>query len=187
MSMLYLIAIISVLALAAGVVYWYLRRRRLANAAAKILDDPNPLAAWTYTPAEWQQAVADEFSWGSADGNSAQIRICQGGIYVWSDSHSHVYDLEAGGKFVTFAGYLGGEGNPLKLRVRWREFRQDRYGNEEIHYHKEDYRIPVPLREKEAALRVVDFFKTQLEKHLDWYTAVLPDDEPISLFGKDSF
>jgi hypothetical protein len=54
-------------------------------------------------------------------------------------------------------------------------------------YYKEDHRIPVPMREREAAMKVVDFFKTRLEKHLDWYTALLPDDDPISLFGKDSF
>jgi hypothetical protein len=171
--------------MAAG--YWYLRRRRHAQVAANILNDPNPLATWTYTPVEWQQAVSDEFSWGSSDGGSAQIRICQSGFYVWSDSDSRVYELEAGGKFVTFAGYLGVEGNPLKLRVRWRTITHDRNGNEEIHYHKEDYRIPVPVREKEAAMKVVDFFKDRLEKHLDWYTALLPDDEPISLFGKDAF
>jgi hypothetical protein len=183
----YLIAIVIVLALAAGAGYWFYRRRRQAHAVEEILNDPNPIASWTYTPQEWQQAVSDEFSWASAQGDSAQIRICQSGFYVWSDSHSRVYELEAGGKFVTFAGYLGVEGSPLKLRVRWREITQDRHGNEEIHYYKEDYRIPVPLREKEAALKVVDFFTTRLEKHLDWYTALLPDDEPISLFGKDSF
>jgi len=187
MTQLYFIAIGLLLAIAAGGAYWYFRRRRQAQAAANILSDPNPLAIWTYTPAEWQQAVSDEFSWASADGASAQIRICQRGFYVWSDSHSRVFELEAGGKFVTFAGYLGVEGAPLKLRVRWREITQDRYGNEEIHYYKEDHRIPVPMREKEAAMKVVEFFKTRLEKHLDWYTALLPDDEPISLFGKDSF
>jgi len=128
-----------------------------------------------------------EFSWASADGGSAQIRICLSGIYVWSDSHSHVYDLETGGRFVTFAGYLGAQGSLLKLRVRWREITQDRNGNQEIHYYKEDFRIPVPLREKDAAFGVVDFFETRLENHLDWYTALLPDDEPISLFGKDGF
>lgn len=136
---------------------------------------------------EWQQAVRDEFTWGKSDGGSAQIRICQSGFYVWSDSHSRVYELEAGGKFVTFAGYLGVEGNPLKLRVRWRTITHDRNGNEEIHYYKEDYRIPVPVREKEAAMKIVDFFTTRLDNHLDWYTALLPDDEPISLFGKDGF
>lgn len=187
MSRLVLIAIVLVLVSAAGVVYWYVRRRRQANAATDILNDPNPIATWTYKPEEWHQAVSDEFSWASADGGSAQIRICQSGIYVWSDSQSRVYELEAGGKFVTFAGYLGVEGNPLKLRVRWREITRDRHGNEQIHYHKEDHRIPVPIREKEAALKVVDFFTTRLEEHLDWYTALLPDDEPISLFGKDSF
>ena len=185
--MLYFIVILGVLASAAGLGYWYFRRRRKAIAATAILNDPNPIATWIYTPAEWQQAVTDEFSWASGDGGSAQIRICQSGIYVWSDSHSRVFELETSGKFVTFAGYLGVEGNPLKLRVRWREITQDRNGNEEIHYHKEDLRIPVPVREKEAAMKVVDFFKTRLESHLDWYTALLPDDDPISLFGKDSF
>jgi hypothetical protein len=187
MTQLYFIVIGLLLAIAGGAGYWYFRRRRQAQAASEILNDPNPIANWTYTPAEWQQAVADEFSWASADGGAAQIRICQSGFYVWSDSHSRVYELETGGKFVTFAGYLGVEGNPLKLRVRWRTITHDRNGNEEIHYHKEDYRIPVPVREKEAAMKVVDFFTTRLENHLDWYTALLPDDEPISLFGKDGF
>lgn len=187
MSLLNSIAIVVVLASAVGVVYWFYRRRQQAHAAADILNDPNPIASWTYTPQEWQQAVIDEFSWASAHGDSGQIRICQSGFYVWSDSHSRVCELEAGGKFVTFAGYLGVEGSPLKLRVRWRTITRDRYGNEEIHYYKEDYRIPVPVREKAAAMKVVDFFTTRLEKHLDWYTALLPDDEPISLFGKDSF
>ena len=182
--MLYLVVI--VLALAAGAGYWYFRRRRQAQAAADILNDPNPLATWTYTPMEWQQAVSDEFTWGKSDGGSAQIRICQSGIYIWSDSQSRVYELETGGKFVTFAGYLGAEGSPLKLRLRWRKITYDKNGNEEIHYYKEDYRIPVPLREKEAALKVVDYFQTRLENHLDTYTALVPDDEPISLFGKDS-
>lgn len=184
---MYVIGIGLLLAAAAGAGYWYFLRRRKAKVVADLLADPNPLAAWTYTPAEWQQAVSDEFWWARSDGGSAQIRICQRGFCVWSDSQSRVYELEAGGKFVTFAGYLGAEGSPLKLRVRWRRITYDRNGNEEIHYYKEDYRIPVPLREKEAALRVVDFFTTRLEKHLDAYTAVVPDDEPISLFGKDSF
>jgi len=185
--MLYFVVIVAVLALGAGLVFWYFRRRRKASAAAEILNDPNPIATWTYTPAEWQQAVADEFSWASADGGSAQIRICQSGIYVWSDSHSRIYELESGGKVVTFAGYLGNQGSPLKLRVRWKVITYDEYQNERIKYHKEDYRIPVPLREKDEAFRVVDFFQQRLEKNLDAYTAVVPEDEPISLFGKDSF
>ena len=183
----YFIAIVLLLAALVGAGYWYFRRWRKAQAAANILNDPNPLAAWTYTRAEWEQAVNDEFTWASSKGASAQIRICQRGFYVWSDSESRVYELEAGGKFVTFAGYLGFEGSPLKLRVRWREITYDQHGNKETHYYKEDYRIPVPLREKEAAAKVVDFFTARLEKHLDAYTAVVPDDEPISLFGKDSF
>jgi hypothetical protein len=95
--------------------------------------------------------------------------------------------LDSGIKMVTFAGYLGIEGSSLKLRVRWRVVTHDRNGNEEIKYHKEDIRIPVPLREKEAAMKVVDYFNARLEKNLDGYTLRVPEDEPISLFGKDSF
>ncbi len=187
MTQLYFIAIGLLLAVAGGAGYWYFRRRQKAHAVDEILNDPNPIASWTYTPQEWHQAVSDEFSWASAHGGSAQIRICQSGLYVWSDSHSRVYELESGGKVVTFAGYVGTEGSPLKLRVRWK--RVTRYDDrpDEIKYFKEDYRIPVPLREKESALRVVEFFQTRLENNLNAYTAVVPDDEPISLFGKDSF
>lgn len=187
MSQLAFIAIGVLLALAAGGGYWYFRRRRQAQAADQILNDPNPLASWTYTPTEWQQAVADEFSWGRGDGCSAQIRVCQSGIYVWSESKARLYELETGDKVVTFAGYLGTEGSPLKLRVRWKTVTYDQNGYKQTKYYKEDYRIPVPSREKDSALRVVDFFNTRLENNPGAYTAVLPDDEPISLFGKDGF
>ncbi len=187
MSPLYFIGIGLVLALAVGVGYWYFRRTRQDHAAAEILNDPNPLASWTYAADDWRQAVADEFTWGRADGESAQIRICLSGIYVWSASRSRVYELETGRKVVTFAGYAGIEGVPLKLRVRWKIVTHDEDGYPQTNYYKEDIRIPVPAKEKESALRVVEFFKTRLENNPAAYTAVLPDDEPISLFGKDSF
>ena len=186
MSLLYLIVIGVLLALIAAAGYWFFRRWRRARIAADILNDPNPLASWTYNPQEWQQAVT-EFDWASAGGESAQVRISQRGVYVWSDSSSRVYELETGTKVVTFAGYLGIEGSPLKLRVRWKIVTYDENGNRQTKYYKEDYRIPVPLRVKDEAERVVQFFQRRLENNLDAYTAVVPDDQPISLFGKDSF
>jgi hypothetical protein len=181
------IGIVLLLAVAAGLGYFFYRRRVQSKEIAAILDDPNPLAVWTYTPEEWRRAVEDEFSWARSDGSSAQIRICESGIYLKTDSQSHLIELAIGPKVVTFAGYRSTEGSPLKLRVRWKVVRHNRRGGEEVHYYKEDYRIPVPLREKDAAQKVVDFFTARLQNNLDAYTAVVPDDEPISLFGKDSF
>jgi hypothetical protein len=185
---IYFIAlIILAAAVAAGGGYWYLAHRKQSKEIDEIVNDPSPLAFWTYTPQEWQQAVADEFSWGRVDGGEAQIRISKTGFYLSHGSQRRVFELETGPKVVTFAGYLGMEGNPLKLRVRWRVVTQDRYGNEEIKYHKEDYRIPVPLREKQSAQDVVDFFAARIEQNPGAYAQLVPDDEPISLFGKDSF
>jgi hypothetical protein len=45
----------------------------------------------------------------------------------------------------------------------------------------------VPIRNRDDAARVAAFFTARIENNLDAYTAVVPDDEPISLFGKDSF
>ncbi len=181
------IGIVVLLAVVGGLGYFYYRRRVRAKEIAAILDDPNPLAVWTYSPEEWRRAVEDEFSWARSDGSSAQIRICETGIYLKTDSQSHLIELASGPKVVTFTGYRGTEGSPLKLRVRWKIVRHNRRGGEEVKYYKEDYRIPVPLREKDAAQKVVNFFTSRLENNLDAYTAVVPDDEPISLFGKDSF
>ena len=47
------IAIVVLLAVAAGLVYFYYRRRVRAKEIAAVLDDPSPLAVWTYTPEEW--------------------------------------------------------------------------------------------------------------------------------------
>ena len=184
-TQMYLIGIILVLAVAAGV--WFLWRFLKARLAKAIRNDPNPLAMWTYTPAEWQQAVADEFTWGRAEGNSAQIKICQLGFLVDDGSGARVFQLETGTRVVTFAGYLPIEGSRLKLRVRWRVKRGDKYEHQETRYYKEDYRIPVPLREREQAQNVVDFFTNKLQNNLEAYTALLADDESISLFGNDSF
>ena len=187
MASYYLIAValLVVAALVAG--YYYLIYRKHKSEIADILSDPNPLASWTYTPQEWQQAAADEFSWGRVDGRSAQIRICPIGIYVSDGAKHHLFELESGIKKVTFAGYAGTDPSPLKLRVRWRIISYNRNGHDETKYYKEDIRIPVPLREKEAALRVVDYFTKQLDQKLNDYSMLIPDDEPISLFGKDSF
>jgi hypothetical protein len=188
MNSYYFIAVmLLVAALVAGGYYFLLARKRKSE-IADILNDPNPLAARTYTPQEWQQAVSDEFSWGRSEGNSAQIRICASGIYVSDGTKHHLFELETGIKMVTFAGYPAIEGSPLKLRVRWRivSHNRDDY-SDQTKYYKEDIRIPVPLREKDAALRVVDYFTKRLEQNMDVYTTLIPDDEPISVFGKDSF
>lgn len=186
-SFLYPFAVVLLLAAVAAGAYFYFIRRKHAAEIAAIIDDPYPLAFWTYTPQEWQQAVADEFTWGQVDGGGADITISQQGFYISHGSQRRVFELETGSKVVTFAGYLGVEGNPLKLRVRWRVISYDRYGHEEIKYHKDDYRIPVPLREKQSAQDVVDFFTARIEQNLAAYTELVPDDEPISLFGKDVF
>ena len=181
--------IVPVVAIAiAGLVgagYLIYRRGRQRKAIDDILFDVNPLAEWTYSPEEWRTAV-DELSWGSANDGATQIRISRSGAYFKSPRREHLIPLNNGTRIVTFAGYLGGNA-PLKLRTRWREVTEDQYGREEIKYHKEDFRIPVPSREKDAAENVVSYFTKWIEDNMRFYTQMVPDDEPISLFGKDSF
>lgn len=166
--------------------YLHLKRRRREGISA-ILSDPNLLAQWTYRPVEWQTAVAEEFTWARSKGDTAQIHISPSAFYVKSDSGDRLTELGGNGKVVTHASYRGAEGSPLKLRVRWKIVKQYDDRPDEVKYFKEDYRIPVPLRCEVEARRVADFFTAQLEANLNAYTAVVPDDEPISLFGKDSF
>ena len=170
----------------AGAGYLIYRRRRQRKAIDDILFDVNPLAEWNYSPEEWRTAV-DELSWGSANDGATQIRICRTGIYFKNSKREHLLPLNNGTRVVvTFAGYLGGEA-PLKLRTRWRVVNTDQYGREEIKYHKEDFRVPVPPREKDSAENVVRYFTKWIEDNMNLYTKMVPDDEPISLFGKDSF
>jgi len=130
--------------------------------------------------------VADEFSWGRSRGNAAQIKICQLGFLVDDGSHARMFDLETSTRLVTFAGYVPIEGGLLKLRVR-QKLSIDRFHPNDNQYYKDDYRIPVPLREREQAQKVVDFFMTKLQSHLDEYSQLMADGESISLFGNDSF
>ena len=169
-----------------GAGYLIYRRRRRRKAIDDILFDVNPLGEWTYSPEEWSGAV-DELSWGSADDGATQIRICRSGIYFKNPRREHLIPLNNGTRVVTFAGYLGDKTSPLKLRTRWRVVTRDEYNREQVKYHKEDFRIPVPSREKDAAENVVSYFTKWIEDNMRFYTQMVPDDEPISLFGKDSF
>jgi hypothetical protein len=182
------IALAVILALAvAGAAVLFFRRRVRRKAIDDILFDVNPLAVWTYSAEEWRRAVKDELSWGGEDDGDTQVRICHAGIYFKNQRREYLVPLIDGLRVVTFAGYLAGEESPLKLRTRWRTVTVDEDGNNKIKYYKEDFRIPVPPREKQAAGNVVRYFTEWLESNMELYTRVVPDDEPISLFGKDSF
>src|SRR6266851_3858735 len=107
----FVIMIMLCLMLAVGL--FVLLRFSYAQLTYVIRRDPNALAMWTYTPTEWQQAVADEFMWGLVHSNSAQIKICQLGFLVDDGSRRRVFHLETGTRVVTFAGYLPNEGSKL--------------------------------------------------------------------------
>jgi len=167
--------------------YLYIKRRKRREKISEILSGSNLLAHWIYTPVEWQRAVEEEFTWAKSKGDEGHVYISPNVIYVKSDSGDCLIELTGDGKVVTYAAYRGEEGSPLKLRVRWKIVKRYQDQHDEVKYYKEDYRIPVPVKYKEEARRVADFFTTKLEANLNAYTAVVPDDEPISLFGKDSF
>ena len=184
---LLLAAILLLILLAAGGIYLYQRRQRQRKAIDDILFDVSPLAVWTYSTEEWRQAVSDQLSWGRVDDGPTDIRICRSGIYFKNRLREHLMPLADGLRIVTFAGYAGGEGMPLKLRTRWTVTTEDQNGNRKIHYHKEDFRIPVPMREKDAAINVVIYFTRWLEDHERFYAELIPEDDPISITGNDSF
>lgn len=186
MFWIFLALIILFAGSAVGAFYLYQQRSRRRKVIGDILSDVNPLAVWTYTPDEWRSAV-EELSWGRADDGPVAVRISRFGVYFKTRSGEYVLPLMDGTRTVTFAGYSGGEGNPLKLRTRWREVTRDQYEQEQFKYYKEDFRVPVPLREQAAAQNVVIYFTRWLEDHPNLYAQLLPDDEPISVFGKDSF
>jgi hypothetical protein len=185
-SLLILLLALLVVSLVGGGYLFYKRRQRRQK-ISEILSDPNLLAHWTYTPDEWQKAVAEEFTWARSKDPIGEVYISSSAVYVKSGSGDRLIALSGNGKVVTNAAYRGAEGSPLKFRVRWKIVSRDQHGREEVKYFKEDYRIPVPVRLSEEARRVVDFFTARLQDNLAAYTAVVPDDEPISLFGKDTF
>ena len=130
--------------------------------------------------------MEDEYTWVRSKGGIGECLISPTAICVKNDSQERLIDLSSDGKVVTYASYRGADsGSPLKLRVRWKVVKEYQNGSREVKYHKEDYRIPVPIRNRDDAARVAEFFTARLESNLNAYTNVVPDDEPISLFGKD--
>lgn len=180
-----LLALLLILLSAAlfGAYLVYARRLERKRKIALILEGVDLLARWRYTPEEWR-AVEEEFGW-EGRGGAGEAFITQSAIYVRGGSGERL--IELGGVVVTHASYSGVAGSPLKLRVRWRVVTSQADGADEISYFKEDYRLPVPARHGEDAKRVAAFFTARLESNLDAYAAVVPEDEPISLFGKDGF
>lgn len=147
----------------------------------------NLLAQWPYTPEEWRQAAADEFDWVRNKEGKGHVYVSSTAVYILGETDEHYIDLTKDGRVVTHASCRPSHMSPLKLRLRWKVVRQDNDGRSEVKYYKEDLRIPVPLAHHEEAKRAADFFTARIENNLEAYTALVPDDEPISLFGKDSF
>lgn len=177
---------LAVLLIAGGVwLYFNVKKYKRGKVITEITSTMNLLAKWTYTTNEWRKAVEDEFTWASSSDGPGQVFISPTAIYVRTNNSDHLIDLADNDKVVTHASYRGTDGSPLKLRVRWKVVDYDSDSGIQTKYYKEDYRIPVPPGSKEAAKRVADFFTTQLENNLDAYTDVVPDDEPISIFGRD--
>jgi len=177
---------ITLLAVAVVVAILFRKRRERRQKIVEITCGVDLLAQWTYTPDEWA-AVAEEFSWGQSHREPGEVYISATAIYFKSGSNERLIDLAADGKVVTYAAHRATEGSPLKIRVRWKVIRRYEDRPDEIKYFKEDYRIPVPLRNAADAQRVAEFFTARLEANLEAYTDLVPDDDPISLFGKDSF
>jgi hypothetical protein len=178
--------LLLLLLVAGGGYYLYSKWRSQKERIARIVSGENSIARWSYTPDEWRRAAAEEFTWAGNNSSVGEVYISPTAIYIKSDSQNQIIDLSGNGKIVTHVSYRGQDMGPLKLRVRGKE-KSDPDRSAEVKYHKDDYRLPVPLRHREDAERVVAYFTARLENNLEAYTAVVPDDEPISLFGKDTF
>lgn len=178
---------IAILLIAGSVwLYFNVQRYRRGKVINEIASGMNLLGKWTYTTNEWRKAVEEEFDWASSNDSPGQVFISPTSIYVRTNAHEHLIDLAENDKVVTHASYRGTDDSPLKLRVRWKVVDYDS-DNRHTRYYKEDYRIPVPSEAKDAARNVVDFFSKQMESNPDAYARVVSDDEPISLFGNDSY
>jgi hypothetical protein len=187
--MLYIAAAILAVLLVTFVVWRHIdsRRRARMEDIAEMISGRNLLAQWPYTPEEWRQAALDEFDWVRNKSGKGHVYVSPGAVYILGETDEHYIDLTRDGRVVTHASCRPSHMSPLKLRLRWKVVRQDTDGRSEVKYYKEDLRIPVPLAHYEEAKRVADFFTARIENNLEAYTALVPDDEPISLFGKDSF
>ena len=182
-----LIAIFALLVVLAGGGYFFYKRRKRNRAIAEILSGGNLIGSWKYSAQEWQQAVAQEFSWAKESDGGGEIFISPSAIYIRSDSADHLIELN-GSKVITHASYRGTEGAPLKIRVRWKVIERNMDSNaESTKYYKEDYRIPVPIGKREVAEKVAEWFSTRCQENLAAYTDVVGADEAISIFGDDSF
>lgn len=184
-SLLLLSLLLALIGIAA---YFYFRRgqRKRKLRVHEITNDPHLLAHWVYSPDEWRQAVEDEFTWVKNRDAPGHVYISPTAICVKNDFQNRIVEL-GGGRVVTNAAYRGADGSSLKLRVRWRVVEAGEYGRDEVKYYKQDYWIPVPSKYKEEALSVAEHFTARIENNMAAYTAVVGEDEPLSLFGKDTF
>ena len=187
MSQISFILAFALLAVLAGGGYLVYKRRKRNRAITEVLSGGNLIGSWSYSAAEWQQAVAEEFSWAKASDGGGEVFISPSAIYIRSASSDHLIELN-GSKVVTHASYRGTEGAPLKIRVRWKIIESNADGvQQRTKYYKEDYRIPVPLRQRDVATKVAEWFSTRCEKNLEAYADVVDTDEALSIFGDDSF
>ncbi|HEX8921887.1 MAG TPA: hypothetical protein VF766_10445 [Pyrinomonadaceae bacterium] len=179
---------IVIVALGAAVIVglYLIRKRGRQRRLNEIISDPNLLAHFVYAPNEWRRAVEDEFTWVKNKESPGHVYITPTALCVKNDFQERIVELADGGKVVTNVSYRGADGSVLKLRARWRVVEHNVDRPDEVKYFKEDYWIPVPLKQKEDARRVAEFFTAQIENNPQAHANLVADDEPLSLFGKDS-
>ena len=181
----FFLIVLAVLGVAFGL-YTYVKRRARKRRASEILADPNLLAHFVYAPDEWRRAVDDEFTWVKNKDSLGHVYITPTAFCVKNDFQERVFELSGQSKAVTNASYRGSDGSMLKLRARSRVVQYQDNRPDEVKYLKEDYCIPVPLKQKEDARRVVGFFTAQIENNPKAYADLVADDEPLSILGRDS-
>jgi hypothetical protein len=164
------------------------KRRKRDKKIASILAGENVLARWPYAPDEWQKAAGEEFDWVKHRELPGQAFFTPTALYITNGSEQFFRDLSELGKKVTHCSYRGTPGAVLKMRVRWKVRTSSATDySDKTHYYKEDYRVPVPHGHEEQARRVVEHFAAQIEADAAAIQDVMPEDSPISLFGKDEF
>ncbi len=158
-----------------------MKRQNRRAAIYSIKQGYDVFLTWNYQPEDWK-AIAEEFFDIKPRrlSENAVASFTERFVYVSNGTNDILYELIGEDRFVKHLTdvYLHkqSERNVIKFEVRTKTIKKDEYGNDrmEEEYDTETFYVPVPKISDAEGAKVLNFYKTMLDKNADAVAAVMP-------------
>jgi hypothetical protein len=164
--------------------YWLqsvFRRQNRNAAVGAIKQGQGVFATWNYSPEDWKAVAEEHFEIKPRRlGENGKASFTDRHVYVTNGSSDILFELIGEDRYVKHLTdvyiFKQSERNVLRFEVRGKYIKKDENGHDtmEEEYETETFYVPVPKGAEAEGERVLQFYKTMLDKNADAVAAVMP-------------